>query len=799
MSTLRVRTRESMSFRSVLAAACLLCAGVATAAAQSPAADWLWAAQTGPNLVTLTWQGVPGAAEYQIYVGDPSAPGTFLPRPVSRLGANSRRASLTSMARVTNGIKLVAVDASQRVVREAEFNRITPATTFAPPTPPTAVTAQATGPSEITVTWASVPGASGYMIGRAVPPSGFIMRCALCPTVPRFVDRDISPGLPHKYLVAAIFPSGKVSTRVVSAAVTPGTTQVASAPAAIPSGNPGAVTTTTTTTTAANTPSGNPGATTTATATPTTSPPPGVPAGATPAPAMPPGTPQLATDSVPARINPQIPATVVSTAPPPIGPTPSDADSLATPPADTGPCVTTASNVGSADYWQGKCLNPGATGYPALWDPVASAAGMTSAELVAAWKEIGIVALEYKHILNRAPTAAETRRDVAALKAGTTWQQLWRQLAHSAERDTRFGYWAAAPIPDSLQAQRDFGLAVPPWTAQTCSGGLGPRCDGGIPDWVNDQVQPAWFGAFRMPDNTELAYVEMGIAVGSVLHDNACLMYKDGLNCNGMGAGDLVKNLPTPITGAPMYGAASLEWNKAAWNVLDKRTWRARFGPYPTDPGMRNRNWYDDLRPVAARPAMMAPAVSMFTWPGLTQQYTGGESRQSRALLAPAGTPLDATDVAFCRSGAFGSTGSFIGKAPWGICAQGTSSTNTQIPSTHTASPPTTGSLTCKLDYQRADNMWAAFGRPDGLLGTESITLAAGDNKVFVTDWKYEKQRNDGSTYYGSHLRLATNLSSRAVRLQVISNAGTVTSSVRLDPNTSMQFQADLRDVYCEP
>ncbi len=285
---------------------------------------------------------------------------------------------------------------------------------------------------------------------------------------------------------------------------------------------------------------------------------------------------------------------------------------------------------------------------------------MTDAERIAAWKEIEIVALEYKHILGRAPTPDETKRDVATLQAGTTWQQLWRRLAHSAERDTRFGYWAAAPIPDSLQAQRDFGTAVPPWSSQQCFGGLGPKCDGGIPDLINDKVAPMWFGAFYMPDNSQLAYVDIGVAVGSVLHDNACLKDKGGLNCNGMGAGDFIK-----IGG--LWGAA-MEWNKASWNVIDQRTWRQTFGPYPTDPGIRERDWYDDLRPATPRPAMMAPTISMLTWPGLSVKPTDGETRQTRALLAPAGTSLDDTDVAFCKSGAFGSTGWFVGKASSGIC-----------------------------------------------------------------------------------------------------------------------------------
>jgi hypothetical protein len=321
--------------------------------------------------------------------------------------------------------------------------------------------------------------------------------------------------------------------------------------------------------------------------------------------------------------------------------------------------VRTTSNLGSADYQRGKCLNPGMMGYPALWDSVASTSGLTSAQRVAAWKEIGVVALEYRHILNRLPTAAETQRDVAALKAGTTWKQLWRQLAHSAERDQRFGYWAPAPIPDSVSAGRDFGMAVPPWTSQQCSGGLGPKCGGGIPDIINGNVAPVWFGAFRMPDGTQLAYVEIGVAVGSILHDAACLKDKGGLNCNGLGAGDLIKTGLWP---------AGLEWNKASWNVIDQRTWRAKFGPYPTDPRLRDLDWYDDLRPTPARPAMMAPAISMLAWPGLTVKYTGGESRQSSVLRAPAGTSLDDTDVAYCASRAFGSTGWFVGKASWGIC-----------------------------------------------------------------------------------------------------------------------------------
>jgi hypothetical protein len=73
------------------------------------------------------------------------------------------------------------------------------------------------------------------------------------------------------------------------------------------------------------------------------------------------------------------------------------------------------------------------------------------------------------------------------------------------------------------------------------------------------------------------------------------------------------------------------------------------------------------------------------------------------------------------------------------------------IPASASAQAP------CVLEYHRADNMWSNWGRPDGFLGTETITLQPGQKKVFVTDWSYEKQKNDGTNFYGSHLRVVVN------------------------------------------
>lgn len=102
----------------------------------------------------------------------------------------------------------------------------------------------------------------------------------------------------------------------------------------------------------------------------------------------------------------------------------------------------------------------------------------------------------------------------------------------------------------------------------------------------------------------------------------------------------------------------------------------------------------------------------------------------------------------------------------------------------------------CVLEYQRADSMWAPYGSPDGTLGTETIRLDPGQRKVFVTDWAYEKRRNNGSTYYGSHLRRTLNPGDRAVVVRVKENA-TYTYRWTLGPSTWNKWSADLMEVTC--
>ena len=104
----------------------------------------------------------------------------------------------------------------------------------------------------------------------------------------------------------------------------------------------------------------------------------------------------------------------------------------------------------------------------------------------------------------------------------------------------------------------------------------------------------------------------------------------------------------------------------------------------------------------------------------------------------------------------------------------------------------------CTLVYERADNMWAARGRPDGGLGKETITLSQGNEKAFVTDWKYEKQRGDDENRYGSHLRRATNTGQRPISLIYHESPVSGDEAVKLQPGQVIpDFKDDLVAVLC--
>jgi hypothetical protein len=97
----------------------------------------------------------------------------------------------------------------------------------------------------------------------------------------------------------------------------------------------------------------------------------------------------------------------------------------------------------------------------------------------------------------------------------------------------------------------------------------------------------------------------------------------------------------------------------------------------------------------------------------------------------------------------------------------------------------------CVLEYERADNMWAR----EGGLGRETVSLGSGESVDFNTDWKYEKDRNDGSSYYGSHLRTARNAGARTLVLTLRTSGGRIL--LTLQPGNEKTVQADLDTVEC--
>lgn len=102
------------------------------------------------------------------------------------------------------------------------------------------------------------------------------------------------------------------------------------------------------------------------------------------------------------------------------------------------------------------------------------------------------------------------------------------------------------------------------------------------------------------------------------------------------------------------------------------------------------------------------------------------------------------------------------------------------------------------LEYQRADNMMAASGKPSASLGTESVSINAGDFVEFETDWKYEKTKGTSNKRYGSHLRVAKNNSEHVLTL-FLRFGPTDDRQEILMPGVSKTYKADLIAVEASP
>ena len=104
----------------------------------------------------------------------------------------------------------------------------------------------------------------------------------------------------------------------------------------------------------------------------------------------------------------------------------------------------------------------------------------------------------------------------------------------------------------------------------------------------------------------------------------------------------------------------------------------------------------------------------------------------------------------------------------------------------------------CDVQYYRADNMWGSKEDAMKSLGMESFRLGQNASKGFETDWKYEKVRNDGRTYYGSHTRLVANKGNYGLTFYLRENPISEPKTYYVPPNSSVAVRGDLVAAICK-
>lgn len=182
------------------------------------------------------------------------------------------------------------------------------------------------------------------------------------------------------------------------------------------------------------------------------------------------------------------------------------------------------------------------------------------------------------------------------------------------------------------------------------------RCFGGIGDKCKSQAPPIDF--FLSANGIPEAYVQpnctlrAAVSVGSIMHDNCCVSYPNGINCRGVPDW---KEIPGVFTSVPCHR----EWRKAVYDVLERRYWFETFGPYRGSTG--------DAGLKTTVPARKAFTYGGFGVQDQPQQWPGPERPATLRLKAPSGQKLEFQDAAFCASGRFRETRR-SGAQHWGIC-----------------------------------------------------------------------------------------------------------------------------------
>ena len=130
------------------------------------------------------------------------------------------------------------------------------------------------------------------------------------------------------------------------------------------------------------------------------------------------------------------------------------------------------------------------------------------------------------------------------------------------------------------------------------------------------------------------------------------------------------------------------------------------------------------------------------------------------------------------------------------LCALVTGLAATLV-ATPSAAQSTAWEYYCAISYYRADNMWGSKNDAFRSLGEETLRLNQGAPKNFLTDWKYEKKKNDGTTFYGSHARLLANHGNTAATFFLSQGPIFGTKQYVLPPNSSVEVSGDIMSVVC--
>lgn len=194
--------------RAIVAAA-IAAATTAAAAWQTPSAQVppskLWAAQTAPKQITLSWTRGQRIRLYRLYegpaatakmIGTINTSGDQFVRPVTAYG-------------VAHQFAIEAIFEDGTLSSRLAFNPVVPReATPGVVTSPAAVRVATAEGGALTIDWDPVPDATAYLITRQVAPGGFQILCRLCPATTSYVDTTATGGARHTYGVAAITPAG---------------------------------------------------------------------------------------------------------------------------------------------------------------------------------------------------------------------------------------------------------------------------------------------------------------------------------------------------------------------------------------------------------------------------------------------------------------------------------------------------------------------------------------------------------------------------------------------------------------